>query len=333
MNYGVFRIKNGKNTLLKTEKKSVSDSKFIPLKGAVIIIIFVRIVYQIFNQPMHSFHTSSKSAIIHPLPIPARKGLLEAVDCLSTQHDSIIFKNLIFDQKNAEGLHLKELLRNDPTIDTFFSRCPSITFLLDVRDGTYIYLSSNTETMLGYAATDLQQSELTLNAALIHPEDSILLRSLTEQSFKRLKKLLLHDLNDYTLNREYRLIRRDGSTVGILEQSKVVETGNKGEVISLFGQLTDVSMLKKKQGPAVYLTSASNQEIIDFTPKKSPSLLSNRELQVMELLSRGLNSKQIAHILSISYYTVGKHRQKMLAKTQSKNSSELIHFAEYNQLV
>lgn len=282
---------------------------------------------------MHSFHASPKTTISPPFPVLRKKSLLEDFSCHPRQNDGKVLLSLVFDQKQADGLKLKSLLQQNPVVDAFLSLYSSVTFLLDVKSNTYLYLSANIDAMLGYSASDLQKSELTANAVLIHAEDSFQIDLFTTKLFKRLKKIPLQKLSDYTLHREYRLLRKDGSSIGLLEQSKVVESNSSGEVITLFGQLTDVSILKKKHGPAAYLTSTGNQEVIDFTPKKSSAILSNRELQVMELLSKGLSSKQIAHMLSISYYTVGKHRQKMLAKTHSKNSSELIHFAEHNQLV
>ena len=49
-----------------------------------------------------------------------------------------------------------------------------------------------------------------------------------------------------------------------------------------------------------------------------------RELEILDLLSRGLSSKEIAEKLFISPHTVEYHRRQMLKKTDSKNIAELI---------
>lgn len=49
-----------------------------------------------------------------------------------------------------------------------------------------------------------------------------------------------------------------------------------------------------------------------------------RELEILDLLSRGLNSKEIAEKLFISPHTVEYHRRQMLKKTDSRNIAELI---------
>ena len=52
--------------------------------------------------------------------------------------------------------------------------------------------------------------------------------------------------------------------------------------------------------------------------------LTARELEVLELLSYGYNSKDIAEKLFISPNTVEYHRKQLLRKTASRNAAELI---------
>lgn len=52
--------------------------------------------------------------------------------------------------------------------------------------------------------------------------------------------------------------------------------------------------------------------------------ITKRELQVLELLSRGFSSIEIADTLFISRNTVDFHRRQLLKKTESKNIAELI---------
>lgn len=54
------------------------------------------------------------------------------------------------------------------------------------------------------------------------------------------------------------------------------------------------------------------------------SNITPRELEILDLLSRGLNSKEIAEKLFISPHTVEYHRRQMLKKTDSRNIAELI---------
>lgn len=57
-------------------------------------------------------------------------------------------------------------------------------------------------------------------------------------------------------------------------------------------------------------------------------ILSDRELQVLRLIDKGLISKRIADTLSISIHTVSRHRQEILSKLQVRNSIEACRVAK-----
>lgn len=65
---------------------------------------------------------------------------------------------------------------------------------------------------------------------------------------------------------------------------------------------------------------------ISVTPLKG--LLSNREREILLLISKGKASKQIADALEISINTVNNHRQNILRKLHCQNTVEAIVVAE-----
>lgn len=66
---------------------------------------------------------------------------------------------------------------------------------------------------------------------------------------------------------------------------------------------------------------------IEDTLKSKEEIFSRRERKVLELLSQGMSSKQIANNLFITERTVESHRKNMIEKGQVKNTVELISFA------
>ena len=52
--------------------------------------------------------------------------------------------------------------------------------------------------------------------------------------------------------------------------------------------------------------------------------ITKRELQILDLLSRGMSSNEIAAELFISHNTVDFPRRQLLKKTDSKNIADLI---------
>ena len=58
-----------------------------------------------------------------------------------------------------------------------------------------------------------------------------------------------------------------------------------------------------------------------------PALLSSRELQILELVVKGLSNQKIARELDISKRTVDNHISNILKKTNTDNRVELVRWA------
>lgn len=76
---------------------------------------------------------------------------------------------------------------------------------------------------------------------------------------------------------------------------------------------------------------ATNRELEDDFEIKNK--LSNRELQVVQLMVEGLDSKEIANRLFISSHTVQSHRKNILRKLNLHSASEVVRFALQHNLV
>jgi DNA-binding NarL/FixJ family response regulator len=78
-------------------------------------------------------------------------------------------------------------------------------------------------------------------------------------------------------------------------------------------------------------TSGRGSEMISnpaATPPSSPQgPLSDRELQVIELVVAGLTNEQIAEQLEISKRTVDNHVSNILTKTDTKNRVAMVRWA------
>ena len=62
-------------------------------------------------------------------------------------------------------------------------------------------------------------------------------------------------------------------------------------------------------------------------PLEKNGTFSNREMQILHLLHLGLSSKEIGANLSISEFTVFKHRRNMIEKAGVTNTHALINYA------
>jgi two-component system invasion response regulator UvrY len=64
----------------------------------------------------------------------------------------------------------------------------------------------------------------------------------------------------------------------------------------------------------------------ETSPENKLESLSQREFEIIELLKKGLASKEIADVLYISKKTVEVHRYNILRKLDLKNTAALIDF-------
>ncbi|OFX22285.1 MAG: hypothetical protein A2033_07375 [Bacteroidetes bacterium GWA2_31_9] len=61
--------------------------------------------------------------------------------------------------------------------------------------------------------------------------------------------------------------------------------------------------------------------------------LTHREIEVLKLIVKELNCKQIAEELHISIHTVQSHRKNLYKKTKSKTIIGLVNYAHTQKLI
>jgi len=66
---------------------------------------------------------------------------------------------------------------------------------------------------------------------------------------------------------------------------------------------------------------------------KKSTELTERELEVLQLIAKGLTNEEIAEKLFLSKRTIDRHRSNILQKTNTKNSVSLIIYAVKNNLI
>lgn len=90
--------------------------------------------------------------------------------------------------------------------------------------------------------------------------------------------------------------------------------------------------------PSAHLVTAASSPARSRDVSKNPTdpdhhTLSEREFQVLVLLSQGQSVKNIAQSLTLSIKTVSTYRARLLDKLQLTNTAELIRYALDHHLV
>ena len=81
------------------------------------------------------------------------------------------------------------------------------------------------------------------------------------------------------------------------------------------------------------IINSVNGQTQELQKHNNTRILSTREKQVLSLIDKGLSSKNIAEMLSISIHTVSRHRQEILSKLMVRNSIEACHIAKDLKLI
>ncbi len=139
-------------------------------------------------------------------------------------------------------------------------------------------------------------------------------------------------LREKTKHRGYRLF---------LLQTITIQTTPEGALLKVFGSHTDISHITEVNNhklsliglngePSFHSIDVFSDEVLDgYKPYSSEGRLSDcpfskRELDIVRLLSSGLNTEEIATKLFVSRNTVESHRRNILRKCDAKNTVQLV---------
>ena len=117
--------------------------------------------------------------------------------------------------------------------------------------------------------------------------------------------------------------------------SRVIQAGAMGYLMKSASEKELGSAIRRLLAGRVYLSRDMTERTLTKL-SASPSRthrggmvreLTNRELEVLDLVGAGMASKEIADSLHISLKTIESHRSHILAKLSLENSAELICYA------
>jgi DNA-binding CsgD family transcriptional regulator len=126
---------------------------------------------------------------------------------------------------------------------------------------------------------------------------------------------------------EYRILNEKGKYIRIIEQQMCLEIDIHGNIWLALG-IMDISPDQSDEAPfRSRLIDIKKGAVYMFPPPGKEAMLTAREKEILQLISKGLISKQIADKLFISVNTVNTHRQRISEKLKADNAIEAIKYA------
>lgn len=174
-----------------------------------------------------------------------------------------------------------------------------------------------------------------------HPEDQGFLGAAITMAVKIQEDLLPQKANGIRLNIYCRMLDAKSNYRWVLIQFPERYFDKNGKICCTLILTTDLSHLTTKLKCTMTLIDPSENEFKFFSvsvdTQKVTQLnlasISKREHEILLLMTKGLNSPQIAEKLFISYHTVENHKRNLRKKTNTKTTAELIHYVWSNNLI
>jgi DNA-binding CsgD family transcriptional regulator len=201
----------------------------------------------------------------------------------------------------------------------------------DLNRKHYILSDSKYDVKTGYRLNHDFQVNPDHFYELMHPDDFPLVLDSIIKTIKFLNSLSPVAKTEYKLIIDFRLLNTKGIYMRFVQQVVVLELDRNGNIWLILKLVDLVSQNSSKVPSQRKLLNMKTGKLVLFDHEvnnPSDTLLSKREAEVLGLISQGLSSKTIAERLFISVNTVNNHRQKILAKTNSFNSSQALSYAK-----
>lgn len=168
---------------------------------------------------------------------------------------------------------------------------------------------------------------------IIHPDDSDMMSRLIRATLMFASENNVRD--DVSFFVTYRVRKKDGSYVKVMRQSTTYDLDENNKIISNFSFLSDISFLNtsNKVEWRFDAPGLDKEKFKKYVTVQYKSFFSERELEVIQYINKGLSSKEIGHLCNLSKHTVDTHRRNILNKAHCKNTVELLNFCKLNGII
>jgi DNA-binding CsgD family transcriptional regulator len=194
---------------------------------------------------------------------------------------------------------------------------------------SYIYAGGIAERLgLRMAGTEINSIWEDDLLGRVHPEDLQKKYRLEFQFFKLIKSISVSERRYYSVITKLRIRNSEGKYVLIKHRLLYLNSTQEGDIwlaLCLYNLEYDYPGFDVPEGLIInnYTGAIINNKCASFD-----KILSTREGEILQLIKLGMRSKEIASKLTISIYTVNRHRQNIFQKLNVKNAMEASRVAD-----
>lgn len=204
----------------------------------------------------------------------------------------------------------------------------SIVLVFDCYTNKFVFVSDNIPKLYGLDSRRLFIHGHQPVIEVIHPDDIDYGLLVRKKIYSILRSFSNEEKRNYKAIHEMRIRNTRGEYIRIIEQEQVLELDKSGN-IWLMLSVIDVDASQESEIIKSHLYNFKTGELIFIDLSDTlDEPLTNRELEVLRFMKKGLLSKEIAEALKVSINTVNSHRQNILQKLKANNSIEAVNFAQ-----
>jgi len=187
-----------------------------------------------------------------------------------------------------------------------------------------LYTSKRSTEMMGISPEDINPYNMMVAS---HPEDIARFGMGRAKLVNLAKDLFIAESGRPLFSSSLRMRNRYGQYDQWLFQHLLIYGSSPYKTVYLLGIYTSIDQFKKRKHGFHYYVGddLSNFRFPDEELLKIGINFSSRELEIIKLVSLGMESEQIADKIFLSVHTVNTHRRNILKKTGKAHISELIY--------
>lgn len=214
----------------------------------------------------------------------------------------------------------------DDLTNSIISTGPFYFYIIDFFDMSLSHISPALSEIHGF---DIEKVSFNDILAAIHPEDIDFVTKAEGVSTNFFyNKVGYQKMLNYKISYSFRFRLKNGEYALFNHQSLMLsldDNGGLGKSLNIHTRIDHLSnsntykiSLIGLNGEPSFMNLSLNEENNELKE------FSKREVDIIKLISNGLNNVEIAEKLFISTLTVKKHRNNILTKSDSKNTAQLI---------
>mgnify|MGYP001584831838 CR=1 FL=1 len=214
----------------------------------------------------------------------------------------------------------------DDLTNSIISTGPFYFYIIDFFDMSLSHASPAIFEIHGF-----ESESVTFNDILgaIHPDDiEFVAKAEAVATDFFYKKVGYEKMLTYKTSYNFRFRLKNGEYALFNHQSLMLsldDNGGLGKSLNIHTRIDHLSNINTYKVSFIGLNNEPSFMNLNQDEKNQVlNEFSKREIDIIKLISNGLNNNEIADKLFISVLTVNKHRNNILAKSDSKNTAQLI---------